>query len=666
MPKEFSKLLESCKIGKLELKNRIVMAPMGTGGLNTPEGAFSKRGVDYFIERARGGVGLIITGLFKVENEIEPLHDTSVLTTAVLNSFGELAEAVHAYGAKIFVQLTAGWGRSARRARLTVPGIKTVAPSAVPNYWDPTDTCRELTTEEVERFVKKFGVAAQICARAGIDGVEIHAVHEGYLLDQFTIAFFNKRTDKYGGDLRGRLTFPIEVVREIKKCVGADFPVSLRYSIKSYVKDWSKGGLPGEEFEEKGRDTEEGLEAAKILEAAGYDAFNADAGTYDSWYWPHPPMYHKHGLYLPLNEQLKKVVNVPVITAGRMGIPDLAEKSIAEGKTDMVALGRGLLADPYWPKKVEEGRTEHIRPCTACHDGCIGRLMLAKPLSCALNPATGREAAYKLTPTDEPKKVLIAGGGVAGLEAARVAATRKHNVTLYEKSDALGGHLIEASVPDFKKDYEMLVNWYKVELADLGVNINLGSEVNLSLIKAEDPDITIIATGSEHIIPDVSGIDNKKVATATEVLLGKKKAGEEVIVIGGGLIGCETALWLAQQGKKVTIVEMLGELLIEGLTVPYPNKIMLLDLLKLNKVEALTSHSALEVTGDGLKVISNKFRSKTIPADTVVISVGLNPNKKLYTSLVSEIPNLYNIGDSREARNVMGAVWDAYEIARAI
>lgn len=669
MSSKFSKILEPIKIGRVEIKNRVAMAPMGITGLSTLEGCFSQRAVDYYLERAKGGTGLIITGVIRVENEIEKLQMGTFRCITMyprhfIATVGELTEAVHAHGSKIFIQLSAGYGRIVGPAILA---CHPVAPSAIPNYWDPTITCRELTTEEVERLVKRFDEAAEIAVAAGFDGIEVHAMHGGYLLDQFAIAMFNRRTDKYGGDLRGRLTFPIEILHRIKNKVGKDFPVMLRFSIKSFMKDWNQGGLPGEEFEEKGRDIEEGLEVAKILKEAGYDAFDADAGSYEARYWTHPPVYQEYGCYLPLTEKLKKVVKIPVIVAGRMDVPEFAEKTIEEGKAaDMVALGRGLLADPYWVKKIEEDRPEHIRPCIGCHNGCLGRTRMGKPLSCAVNPSAGRERAYRIELTNGPKEVMVVGGGVSGLEAARAATLRGHKVTLYEKSNALGGHLIEGAVPDFKKDLERLLNWYKVELKSLKVDIKLGTEVTRELIEKKKTDVVIVATGSKHIIPDVPGIDKDKVATATDVLLGKKKTGEEIVVIGGGLVGCETALWLAQQGKKVTIVEMLGDLMMADPPVPYPERIMLLDLLKLNKVEAITNESLLEVTGEGVTLISNTFKKETLGADTVVLSIGLKPSSELYNTLAGNFPNLYLIGDAREARNIMGSIWDAYEVARTI
>lgn len=668
MSNQCSKLFQPITIGGLEIKNRIAMAPMGNLGLATPDGCFSQRAIDYFVERAKGGTGLIITGVTKIENEIEKIIPgiapmVSLNPARFIQSASEMTERVHAYGAKIFLQLAIGLGRVASpRMLLNHP----VAPSPIPNYWEPHITCRELTTEEVETLVKKAGEAAVIAAEAGFDGVEIHAMHEGYLLDQFTIAMFNKRTDKYGGDLRGRLTFPIEIVKAIKKLVGPSFPVQLRFSVKSFIKDWNQGGLPGEEFEEKGRDIEEGLEAARILEGAGYDSFNADGGSYDAWYWAHPPMYQKHGCYLPLIEELKTVVKAPVLVAGRMDIPELAESVIAEGKVEMVVLGRGLLADPDWPKKVMEGNVEDIRPCLGCHDGCLGRIFISRPLSCTVNPACGREKEYDIKPADKPKNVMVVGGGVAGMEAARVAAVRGHNVELYEKSDKLGGHVIEASVPDFKADGARLLQWYKRQLDKLNVKINMNTEVDTRTVEEKKPDAVIVATGSEPIVPDVPGIEKENVVTAIDLLLGKKKAGDTAVVIGGGLVGCETALWLAEQGKKVTIVEMLGDLMKAGNPVPHANKTMLLDLLRYHEVDIYTGTTLTEVTEDGVVVMDSNSNKITIPADTVVIAIGLRPNNKLYNSLLGKTPNLYIIGDSRKPQNIMYAVWDAYEVCREL
>ena len=658
----YPKLFEPVSIGKVTIKNRIAMAPMGIVGLTNPDGSLTQRAVDYYVERARGGVGLIITGLFKVENEIDTMAGHSqTISRASRVPFRELCEEVHALGTKIFVQLTAGWGRVSRPFALH---SKPVAVSAIPNYWNPSIICRPLETEEVEKIVAAFGRAAEIVAAASVDGIELHG-HEGYLLDQFTTAIWNKRTDKYGGDLRHRLTFPIEVLREIRKRLGDSFPVQYRFGLKHYIKGLNAGALKGEHYVEAGRDVEEGLEMAKLLEEAGFDALHVDAGCYDSWYWSHPPVYQEHGCMVDMAAKAKEVVKVPVIAVGRLDIPELAEKVIVEEKADIVALGRGLLADPYWPIKTAEGKTEDIRPCMGCHEGCIGRFARG-PLSCALNPACGRERMYKLTRADEKRKVLVIGGGIAGMEGARVAAIRGHKVVLYEKEKSLGGHLVEASVPDFKRDLKRLLAWYESQLKKLGVEVKLEAEASEALIDKERPDMVILATGSKPYIPDVPGIEKANVFTCIDLLLGKKKAGNVTVVIGGGLIGCETALWIADNSKEVTIVEMLPELMTSDPPIPHMNKVMMLDLLAMNKVNIETGARLQEITGEGVIIAGEAFGKKVIQADTVVLASGLKSDDELYRSLAGKVPRLYAIGDCREPRNVMGAVWDGYEVGSSI
>ena len=663
MASKFRRLFEPIKIGEVEIKNRIAMAPMGIGGLLNLDGSPGPRALDYYLERARGGVGLIITSVFKVENEVEPFRGVMQLVSRqALVPFAELAEAVHSLGTKIFVQLTAGFGRVMGRIRLEG---QPVSASAIPYYWDPSQTCRELKTEEVEQLVKAFGRAAEVLADAGIDGIELHA-HEGYLFDQFATALWNRRKDKYGGSMEGRLQLAFEVLREIKGRAGQNFPVQYRFGLKHYVKALNSGALPGEPFIEAGRDIEEGLQMAQKLEAAGFDSLHVDAGCYDSWYWPHPPVYQQPGFMVNMAAAVKKAVKIPVIGVGKLGLPELAEKVIAEGKADMVAIGKALLTDPFWVKKVEEGNVEHIRPCIGCHDGCMGRLMKGRPLSCAVNPATGRERFYRLERAERPRKVLVIGGGPAGLEAARVASLRGHQVVLYEKANSLGGHLLEASVPDFKKDLARLLDWYKKELEDLNLEIKTGFEVNAAGVKKENPEVTILAAGSIPIVPDIPGMEKEIVSTAIDLLLGKKKAGEKVLVLGGGLIGCETALWLARQGKKVTIVELLHDLLIAGIPVQHMNRLMLLDMLKFYKVNVFTDTSLAEVTEEGAIVMDRDFGRRNLPADTVVIAAGLKPEQELYRALQGQTPNLFLIGDSRKAQNIMNSVWDAYEVARMI
>jgi 2-enoate reductase len=659
---EYPKLFEPISIGKVRIKNRIAMAPMGIVGLTTPDGNPGPRAVDYYTERARGGVGLIITGLFQVRDERGGIgSNRHMVNQASTEAFRKLCEGVHALGTKIFVQLTAGFGRV-----IPLPDFtdQPVSASAVTHFYNPEITCRTLETGEVEEIVDAFGSATDFLAAAGVDGFELHG-HEGYLFDQFTTSIWNKRTDKYGGDLKGRLTLPIEVLNIIKEHAGADFPVQYRFGIKHYIKGFNAGALPGEKYEEAGRDIEEGLEMARLLEEAGFDSLHVDAGCYDSWYWAHPPGYQKHGCMADMAAMVKKVVNIPVIAVGRLEVPELAEKVIASGGADMVALGRGLLADAHWPVKVSEGRTKDIRPCIGCHEGCIWQFMKGKSLSCAVNPACGREREYQLNKAEVPKRVMVIGGGVAGMEAARVAAIRGNKVVLYEKEKDLGGHLIEASVPDFKKDVATLLDWYKNELQKLDIEVKTAIEVSPALVARESPDSVIVATGSSPVIPDIPGIDKANVITCVDLMLGRKKAKDTVVVIGGGMIGCETAVWLAEQGKQVTLVEMLPELMGGFLAVPLMNRMMLTDLLALNKVHILTNVSIREITDEGLVATVNG-EERLIKAHTVVIAAGLKSDDGLYQALKGRFPTVYMVGDCREPRNIMGAVWDGFEVGRTV
>lgn len=438
---KYKELFSPVKVGSITLKNRFAMAPMGPLGLADANGGWNQRGIDYYVERAKGGTGLIITGVTFFDQVVEKQDPSTVPNPLYkpvnfVKTSREMTERVHAYGSKIFLQLSGGFGR------VTIPtnvgDIPPIAPSPIPHRW-LDKICREISVDEIHAIVKQFGEAAFHAKRAGFDGVQIHAVHEGYLMDQFAISLFNQRTDEYGGSLENRLRFAKEVVEEIKNRCGQDFPVTLRFSVKSMIKDWRVGALPGEEFEEKGRDTEEGLEAAKLLESYGYDALDTDVGTYDAWWWNHPPMYQKKGLYREYCKMVKEVVNIPVFCAGRMDDPDMALEAVQNGVCDVVDLGRPLLADPDYCNKLRSGRLGEIRPCISCQEGCMGRVAEYSLINCAVNPQAARERVTAYEPVLRPKKVLIVGGGVAGCEAARVLATRGHKPEVFEKENRLGG-----------------------------------------------------------------------------------------------------------------------------------------------------------------------------------------------------------------------------------
>ena len=665
---DYAKLFEPVKIGKIELKNRIVMAPMGLTGLSTTEGVFNQRAINFFVERAKGGTGLIITGLARVENEIEefamPSSPCPLLNPAAFYQTAiELTERVHAYDTRIFLQLTMGFGRVAHPSVLKTHPI---APSAIPNYWEPNITCRELSIEEIETIIHKFGQVAILARESGFDGIEVHAVHEGYLLDQFAISMFNRRKDKYGGSLENRLRAALEIVKEIKKSAGRDFPVILRYSLKSYIKDWNKGGLPKEKFKEMGRDIPEGIEAAILLEKGGYDAFDVDAGSYDSWYWAHPPMYFEDGNYLPFSSELKKHTNVPIIVAGKLQNPKIAEKAIKEGKTDMIALARGLLADPHWAIKVKRKKIDEIRPCLGCHV-CLGRIARGKNLSCAVNPQTGRESDYNiLLPTNPKKKIVIIGGGIAGMEAARVAAMKGYNVTLFEKSNRLGGHIIAASVPDFKKEDRTLLRWYENRLKEQKVDIRLNEEADISTIEEESPDSIIVATGSVPFIPPINGINTASeiVSTATDVLLGKPIPGTRVTVIGGGLVGCELSIWLKKQGKEVAILEMLNDILLLG-EVEHPNRLMLKEMIESYGIQVITGITVTQIV-KGSVVFKKGSKEQKIETDFVVLATGFRSQNHLYKELLKTPYEAFAVGDTLKPSNIKHAIWTAYEVARKL
>jgi len=656
----YPELFEPISIGKLKIKNRTSMAPMGPVGYADPFGGFNQRIQDYYVERAKYGVGLIITGICSVDLGIEEIPPIGLpcptkLPLAFIHSTYQMNERVHAYGSKIFLQLTGGLGRSA------LPGFvgKQIAPSENSNRFDPQVMHREMTKEEIMNLIQKFVMSAAIAKRAGFDGVEIHAVHEGYLLDQFAIALFNKRTDEFGGSLENRLRVATEIVKKIKAVCGQNFPVSLRYSLKSCMKGLRQGGLPGEEYEEAGRDIGEGIEAAKILVKAGYDALNVDAGTYDSWYWNHPPMYFEDGLYREFGEILKKHVDVPIILAGKMEDPDMAADALGKS-CDIVSYGRQLLCDPEYVEKIRTGRLDEVRPCLGCHEGCLGRIGNA-PVSCAVNPACGRESIYGIVPAASKKRVLIIGGGVAGLEAARASAVSGHSVLLCEKTDQLGGNLIPGSVPHFKRSDRRLVAYYKRQLELLHVDVQYNKTVTKEDIPAYRPDVVIAATGSKAIPIHFEG--PKKPVAAEDVLLGKKTCGENAVIVGGGLVGCETALWLAQQGRKVSVVEVLPEILGGHGALPHMNEFMLLDLLKFHNIGIYKSTSVLKTTDTGVEVKQGE-ETFTLPADTLITAVGYRSDDGLYNELKElEIP-VYNIGDSNKVHNIMYAIWNAYELAR--
>ena len=662
---KYKNLFTPVKIGSVTLKNRFALAPMGPLGLADAEGGFNQRGIDYYTERAKGGTGLIITGVTfsdcEVETQSMPNCPNSTYNPVhFIRTSKEMTERVHAYGSKIFLMMSAGFGR------VTIPTnlgeFPPVAPSAIPHRW-LDKICRPLTTEEIHSIVKSFGDGAYHAKRGGFDGVEIHAVHEGYLLDQFAISMFNQRTDEYGGSLENRLRFAREVVEEIKSRCGQDFPVVLRFSLKSMIKDWREGALPGEIFEEKGRDIEEGLETAKLLVQYGYDALDTDVGTYDAWWWNHPPMYQKKGLFRPYCKMVKEAVDVPVLCAGRMDNPEMASEAVEAGECDIVSLGRPLLADPDYVNKLRAGKWEQIRPCISCQEGCMGRVQEFSMINCAVNPQAARERVTAYEPILKSRRVMVVGGGAAGCEAARVLAVRGHKPELFEKGDKLGGNLIPGGAPDFKEDDLALAHWYEVQLQNLKVPVHFHTCVDRDMVMAGNYDAVIIAAGSR---PKVFSLgDDERVYPAAQVLTGEKDCGDTTVVVGGGLVGCETALWLAEQGKNVTIVEALDRLMAVNGPLCHANKDMLERLLPYHGVKAITSARVTGYRG-GILHASCGGEEREIACDSVILAVGYQEEDSLYRQLEFDVPELYLLGDARKVSNIMYAIWDAFEVANHI
>lgn len=662
---KYKTLFTPVKVGGITLKNRFAMAPMGPLGLGDANGGWNQRGIDYYTERAKGGTGLIITGVTFSDGKVEA-QDPAIIPNSTFHpvhfvrTSKEMTERIHAYGSKIFLQMSGGFGR------VTIPTnvgeFPPIAPSEIPHRW-LDKTCRALTVDEIQAIVKSFGDGAYNAMRGGFDGVQIHAVHEGYLLDQFAISMFNQRTDEYGGSLENRLRFAKEVVEEIKKRCGQNFPVTLRFSLKSMIKDWRVGALPGEDFTEMGRDIEEGLEAAKLLESYGYDALDTDVGTYDAWWWNHPPMYQEKGLYRKYCKMVKDVVSIPVFCAGRMDDPDMAVDAIEKGMCDVVDLGRPLLADPDYVNKLRSNRIAEIRPCISCHEGCMGRVAEYSLINCAVNPQAARERAMAYEPVLKSKKVLVIGGGVAGCEAARVLAVRGHQPELFEKGNRLGGNLLPGGAPSFKEDDIALADWYEHELCRLKVPVHLNTEIHKEDVLNRSYDAVIVATGST---PKVFSLGNDEhTHTAASVLIKEKECGDTVVVIGAGLVGCETALWLAQQGKKVTILEALDQIMAVNGPLCHANKDMLEALLPFHHIDIITG---ARVTGfqNNRVTAETKDGRKEIICDDVILSVGYREENALYHELEFLIPEIYLLGDAKQVSNIMYAIWDAFEVANHI
>ena len=684
MDQKLEPLFTPWKIGNCEIKNRIVLTSMGGTDLFgwMEKNHFDKDGAKFIMEIAKNNVGLILPGCQPVYNPM--FGQWLYKNKKMYDDLKKWMPEFHKTGAKLFVQLTAGFGRSFTISSMmetlfTNPVLKvlskpfmdldmiTASASPSPNRWSDKVPSRALTKEEIKKFVDAFAKSAKMLKDAGVDGVEVHAVHEGYLLDQFTLKYVNKRTDEYGGSFENRYRFPVEVVQAIKEACGNDFPVSLRYSVISKTKGFRQGAIPGEDYVEVGRDMEESEKAAKYLQDAGYDCLNCDNGTYDAWYWAHPPVYMPENCNLADVEHIKNFVDIPVICAGRLD-PRVAADSIKEGKLDGAGFARPFLADQAWVTKMMNDQEDDIRPCILCHNGCFNMchykgvpndqelsdsLHLAR---CAVNAETMQWNKHYIKKTDSPKTVHIIGGGIGGMEAARVLKLRGHNPIIHEKSDVLGGTFIPASAESYKGKLRELLEWYRLQMKKLNIEVKLNDEVKDVSVFGDAP--VIVATGSTpRQLRRVPGYE--KMVEACEFLTGTP-VGDTVAVIGGGLTGSEIAYELALKGKNPIIVEMKDDLVSQK-GVCLANSSYLREWFALNKTPVYLETTLKEVKDGSIVCTQKDGKEIEIPCDSVISCAGYIP-----APLAEKSGNVHLVGDCLAIGNLRSVVWRAYDVAMKI
>ena len=680
MKQEYEVLFTPWKIGNIEIKNRIVMCSMGGTsifGWMEPN-HFDKEAANFLLERAKNNVGLILPG-------IAPIRDTLggkwlYQNTGKFKELKDYMKEFHKTGAKLFIQLTAGMGRVMSINDIMVKMIKNKAfgtiakpifdmdficasASATPNRWADGIFSRPLTVDEIQQIIEAFAKTAKLCMDAGVDGIEVHAVHEGYTLDQFTTKYTNQRTDEYGGSFENRYRFPAEIVKAVKKTCGKDFPVSLRYSVVSKTKGFRAGAVPGEnDYTEVGRDMDESEKASKFLQDAGYDMLNCDNGTYDAWYWAHPPAYMPQNCNLPDVSHIKNFVTIPVVCAGKM-TPSAAAEAIREGKLDAMGVARQFLVDPAWVTKLMEDREADIKPCINCQNACFTMARCEGTANiqdlpdaihmarCALNPCTMQSKKYKIKKTAKVKNIAVVGGGIGGMESAMVLSERGHKVTIYEKSDRLGGIFNEAASPVYKEKDRELIEWYKREVSKYPITVRLNTEVtDLRTLQADE---IVIATGSVPKRLPIKGLEHS--IEATEYLSGKA-VGENVIIIGGGQTGCEIAYDLILKGKKPQIVEMKNDLIaVKGVCLA--NSSFLREMLAFKKTPVYLETTLLEIKPDGVTVKDKEGKIFDLRGDSVIVSVGYNP-----APLSKASGHVHLVGDAKGVGNLRTVVWRAWDV----
>ncbi len=641
----FQHILNKGQIGSLELKNRMIMPAMGSRH-GTSDGKVNEELIEYYAARARGGFGLIIVEFTCIDPVGRALPGQLMADTdECIEGFQLLTKRIHEEGGKVFLQLQ----HSGRQTVSYFTGSQPVAPSPIPCPVNK-ELPKELTIEEIQIIIEKFGDAALRAKKAGFDGVEIHGAH-GYLPAQFMSSYSNKRLDEYGGDIIGRAKFSMEVIENIKRKCGNDFPISFRISADERV--------------DNGRKPEETAIIAKYLEAAGADAIHVSTGVYASMRYMVAPANVPNGFNLEDTKVIKKSVKVPIIAVGRINDPSLADHIIEEGIADYVALGRASLADPEFPKKVVEGRVDEISPCVGCLTRCGGAPGIDPNdhgVSCMINPFTGHEHFMKIEPTKDKKKIIVVGGGPAGLEIAWIAAARGHEVILYEKNDKLGGQVVPGNVPPAKHELARALKYYIKMCTKYGVDIQLGVNADANTILSKNPDEVILATGATPIIPQIEN-DGITVVQAVDILNGKAYAGNRSLIVGGGMVGLETAEYLLSLNKKATVVEMMEE---TGAGLNQHIKYFIHRTLKDGEVEVLTNTKVEKLTTDGILASTPSGQIQLKGYDTIILAIGTKAYNPLEEELKSKVKSLHVIGDAVKARRIVDAVEEAARLAVTI
>lgn len=639
--------MQPAKIGKMELRNRIVMAPMGTTIGNMTEST-----VSYFVERAKGGAGMIFCNIMG-SRSFEPTEHSIVFSEETEKLFRKVVDQAHSFGCKVGAQIMPGNGR------IGGPSIKYPVPisaSSCPWKFAPEVPCHALTVEEIHQLEEDYRKSAEAAVRCGADCIEIHA-YGGYLADQFFTTAWNSRTDEYGGSLENRARFVKELIQICKEVGGADFPVLVKFTPDHY--------MDGEGY----RKIDEGVELAKLLVQYGADALHVDAGCHENWYYAMPPA-GLQGMTLQSRSAkiIKQMVDVPVMTHGRFGDVDKAESAIRNGVCDLAVIGRGLLADPELPNKIAARRPDEIRPCISCNEFCIGRVYSGKPACCAMNPRCGYEDGSRDIPkTKHPKKILIVGGGPAGCAAALYARQAGHKVEIWEKGSCIGGNVLNAVRPFFKRDMDRLVKYFIMQLIKWEVPIRFYKEATPEAAAKFAPDHIIWATGGKSIVPtSIPGLDSPNVYLAADALRDCCDVGDHVLVVGGGLVGVETALQLDNLGKQVTCIEMAD-------TIPSePGFIMNDELMKVymdrSNVQFMPGTKLLSVEGDafGCKAtVETGGKKRVIECQTLLMALGFAPTSGMAEEY-RDIAPVTCVGDSVEPRKIAYAIEDAYEAVRSL